>query len=387
MKNLSPLFNTEKQYQTFLDSSIYSIGNNYRIKQQIKKLRNGERVSVVCIGGSVTEGGGPEKFTDGYAYVFNDMLKKEFCPENNANVIFDNAGLSGTPSSLGLIRYEQDVIKVIGDDPDILVIEFSVNDSGECTSGRAFESLIRNALSAKSDCAVIALYADAKTYENTQPAMIPIASYYNIPQLSIQDANGKCKMDEELFFTDYAHPTVEGHKAMAEALINLFKLDEAAPCDIPQQIPESYFCSNPLSDFSMISKSSSEVTIDCGSFVSKDTDTQTLKKTEGPVFDTNYYRPSCGGRDPFVLTVKCRILLFTYKLQGSWLPEKFGKAQVFIDGKLAETYDGGKEGGWCNCITTLLIDEKEAKEHTVKIEMAPGDEDKGFTIMHFAYSK
>ena len=92
-------------YVELLNESIVSTGNNYRMKKVIEKLRSGENVYIAAIGGSVTEGVGPEDFKDGYAFTFFRKLKEEFTDNDGANVYFDCAGLSGTPSELGLLRY------------------------------------------------------------------------------------------------------------------------------------------------------------------------------------------------------------------------------------------------------------------------------------------
>ena len=64
-----------------------------------------------------------------------------------------------------------------------------------------------------------------------------------------------------------------------------------------------------------------------------------------------------------------------------------GKAQVFVDGQLKISCDGGKAGGWNNCVISQLIDEETASEHTVEIKMAEGDESKAFTVLAFGYAQ
>ena len=86
------------------------------------------------------------------------------------------------------------------------------------------------------------------------------------------------------------------------------------------------------------------------------------------------------------MDINCKNLILTYKVQGSWLSEKFGSADVYVDGKKVGTYDGGAANGWNNCETRLIIDEKTAEKHSVEIKMAPGSESKGFTIVCMGYS-
>lgn len=71
------------------------------------------------------------------------------------NVHFINAGMSGTPSDIGVVRYNRDVIDRLpegSDHPDVLFIEFAVNDYGTATAGKGYEGLIRQALKSRICC-------------------------------------------------------------------------------------------------------------------------------------------------------------------------------------------------------------------------------------------
>lgn len=384
----NPLKYSDEDYAKILKSSLYSAGNNYRMKKVIEKLRAGKSVYIAALGGSVTEGAGPSNFRDGYAYQFNKKLRAEFTPDNGANVYFDGAGLSGTPSPLGLVRYDTDVIDTLGGAPDILIIEFAVNDGGECTKTRAFEKLIRDALEANPEACVIALYADA-TYPNTQDAMSPVATFYRIPQVSVKNGmrNSGVVFDQKAFFSDYVHPTKAGHEIMADCLINLFRTVDAAAENTPFEIPADYYNRNPFTTFKRITGDDENVKISAGGFNGVDPNCQSIKKTGKSDFPQNWYHSSTADSESFVMNINCKSLVFVHKNQGSWLPEKFGRAEVYVDGQFKVVYDGGADGGWGNCIVNMIIDEPEAKEHVVEVKMKAGEENKGFTIVAMGYSK
>lgn len=389
-KETRPFNLSKKDYQTLIDKSLLSTGNNARLKNVIEKMQNGDDVYVAALGGSVTEGAGPADFRDGYAYQFFNKLKSEFTKNDGANIHFDGAGLSGTPSPLGLVRYQSDVIDVLGHVPDLLIIEFAVNDSQDSFCKRGFEALVRNALVSSEETAVIALFSDAKSYKNAQPAMIPIARYYEIPMISIQDAveRSGVKIDEDKFFADYVHPTKEGHTVMADSLINLMKVVEKSSADEKFAIPAESLKNPSFEGFKRISGDDENVKITVGSFSKTDPQGQTIKKTNKSDFPQNWYRKARGSsNESFVMEVNCKSLIFVYKEQGSWMSEKFGKADVYVDGKKVATYDGGKSGGWNNAVTNLIIDEETATNHTVEVKMADGNEDKGFTILALGYTK
>ena len=372
-----------------VEETLVSTGNNYRLKTALEKIKKGEKVTLAALGGSVTEGAGPEKFTDGYAFQFFRALKAAYAPGNGENVVFDGAGLSGTPSQLGIVRYKQDVVDVLGGNPDILIIEFAVNDAGDDFSARGFEALVRDALSASSETAVIALYS-AATYGNTAAQKKPIANHYQIPQVDILPvvkkgiSSGKVK--EKDYYTDNVHPTKDGHQFMSDSLMNLLAVVDKAAKDSPCAIPAESLKNPSFSGMKMILGDDENVKISAGAFNKKDGATQTLKKTNKGDFPQNWYKSASSKGESFKMDITCKNLILTYKVQGSWLSEKFGSADVYVDGKKVGTYDGGAANGWNNCEARLIIDEKSAAKHSVEIKMAPGSESKGFTIVCMGYS-
>ena len=372
-----------------VEETLVSTGNNYRLKTALEKIKKGEKVTLAALGGSVTEGAGPEKFTDGYAFQFFRALKAAYAPGNGENVVFDGAGLSGTPSQLGIVRYKQDVVDVLGGNPDILIIEFAVNDAGDDFSARGFEALVRDALSASPETAVIALYS-AATYGNTAAQKKPIANYYQIPQVDIlpvvKKAISSGKVKEKDYYTDNVHPTKDGHQFMSDSLMNLLAVVDKAAKDSPCAIPAESLKNPSFSGMKMILGDDENVKISAGAFNKKDGATQTLKKTNKGDFPQNWYKSASSKGESFKMDITCKNLILTYKVQGSWLSEKFGSADVYVDGKKVGTYDGGAANGWNNCEARLIIDEKSAAKHSVEIKMAPGSESKGFTIVCMGYS-
>ena len=383
----------ESDYQTMIEKTIVSTGNNSRIKKVLAKIRNGENVKVAVIGGSVTEGAGPEKFTDGYAYQFFRALKAQYAPGDGSNVSFNNAGLSGSGSLMGIVRYEQDVVDVCGGLPDLLLVEFAVNDNGDVLCQRSFEAIIRKAMLANPDCAVIALYCVA-TYGNTSAQKIPVATHYAIPQINMLEVVNKAIAEnvftKEQYLTDYAHPTFEGHQFMCDCLMTLLDKIDNAEKDSEQHVPASCFKEPSLYGMKRIlpGNKDANVKIEAGDFKDKDSKCQTLKKTNASDFPENWKKKMDAKSEnvPFKMELTCKSLAFVYKVQAASDAEKFGQAEVYVDGRKVATYDGGKEGGWNNCEPNMIIDERKAEKHTVLVKMAPGSEKLGFTIVALGYT-
>ena len=399
---------TQEQYEVNIQNSLISAGSQlYKddvASSLISKLQKGEKVYVAALGGSVTEGAGAENdkvYTKGYAYQFVDMLKAQY---TKADIQFVGAGLSGTPPLLGVIRYQKDVVARLNHTPDLLILEFSVNDDGSKPGVRAYEGIIRSVLTENPKTTIISLYSDAKTYKNCQGAFDPIAEHYGLPRISIQNAveNPSSNIDETKFFFDYVYPTTAGHTFMAKCLMNVISLlDENASVKsgveeatyiLPSPKNENCFYNlHPL--YSNTAADNENVTITTGSFSDKDSNSQSLK-IGGAEFPDNWHHTR--GIEAFKMTLNCKSLIFVYKHQGSWLEQKeaFGKAEVFVDGKKINstqdnsvTFDGSKEGGWNDCVQEVIIDEASASVHNVEVKMATGDENKGFTILAFGYTK
>ncbi|MCR4742953.1 MAG: SGNH/GDSL hydrolase family protein [Treponema sp.] len=368
------------EWDSYVSKSLKSKGNNANLKAALAKIKNGEKVNIATIGGSVTEGAGPANFRDGYAYTFVDMIQESY-PE--ADINYRNAGLSGTPSSLGALRYKKDVYDYFGKNPDILLIEFAVNDWQECSNVRGFEYMIRSAL--ESDTAVIALYS-AATYGNQQWAMTKTASHYKIPEVSISDALSGSKIDQaqgSVYYTDQVHPSAAGHYFMASCLLNLIRTVDSDEQDSKISI-SSYCDSNAFESLTTIYADSipSEVTLTSGDFSAIDSSTQGLK-IGGTEFPSNWHKNTAGDSSPLEVKISCKYLMLSYKVSSS---TDFGSADIYVDGKSVKTLEGYSSSGWNNCETVSVIDETSVAEHTVSVKMSSTDSAKSFTILGIAFA-
>ena len=383
MENTNALGIPDTKYEEIIKKSLVTKGNNYLLKQVLAKMRAGEEVIISTIGGSVTEGAGPSVYTEGYAYQFRDMFIEKYAADK-AKVKFIPAGIGGTPSPMGLIRYQKDVVKPAGRNPDLLIIEFAVNDWLECSKTRAVEKLVRNAL--ENNTAVIMLYA-AATYQNQQGQISPVADFYKLPQVSISDALASSGINQEkdskIYYSDYVHPVKAGHKLMARCIMNLIEEVDESAADSKYQIPETYKNENPFKNFTSVYSDTSDknISITKGGFTQKDEEIQGYLHG-GKCFPENWKNDGSSS-DAFKMELTCQSLIMVYKNANN---DKFGKYEVYVDGKLQNTYAGHEDGGWNNCMIVMIIDEEISGKHTVEIKPAAGEEGKAFTILAFGYS-
>lgn len=378
---------SDSKYEEIIKKSLVTTGNNALVKKVLAKMKSGEEVILAAIGGSITEGAGPADFHQGYAYQFKDLFIQKYAVDTD-KVKFIPAGIGGTPSAMGAVRYQKDIVDTAGRSPDLLIVEFAVNDWLECTNTRGIEYIVRTALEAGT--AVIMLYA-AATYTNQQGQIAPVADFYSLPQVSISNALAGSGVNQEkdskVYYSDYVHPTRYGHTFMARCLMNLIDEIDVRPQDATYVLPDRYKNENAFKSFTAIYADTKDenVSIKSGSFSKKDDAIQGYAHG-GKCFVDNWYNsPSTGSgtAEPFKMSLKCKSLIMVYKNANN---DSFGKADVFIDGKLYKTYAGHEEGGWNNCMVVMIIDETEPRQHTVEIKMAQDNQDKSFTILAFGYA-
>lgn len=383
-----PTPSAEEIYAEMVELSLKYEGNYYRLKKVIEKLRAGEEVTLGILGGSVTEGAGAGSNDKGYAYQFADALASTYAVNGKEQIRYVNAGLSGTPSVLGWMRYQQDIVEPLGGDPDLLIIEFAVNDWKEPTDGKAFESMVHEALSAREDAAVICLCSVAKTGWNTQDVYLPIARHYQIPVVSMRNAvfitDSKTRVSTDKYFMDDYHPLFYGHQLMKDCLMNLFaKADESEEQE-PAPIPSDAVRGLDYVNLVQVDSKNKVKGMKTGSF--GDTDEKVVSEffTKSAAFPHNFYHVAGAKNDPLSMKIKCKKILINYK---NATEDTFGKADFYVDGKLVATADGHSGGGWNNCCVLLILDEEEVATHTLEVKMADDSLDKAFTIFSISYAQ
>lgn len=350
---------------------LVSVGNTQRFHAVVDKARSGEPITIVAIGGSITEGAAavPQK-TACYAALSADAFASRYMPDP-ALLRFVNSGISGTPSLLGITRLEQDVLRY---DPDIVFVEFAVNDSQDLTSQGAYESLIRRLLQADSQPAVILLFTVLSGGYSAQPHMSKIGAHYDLGMISVGDAITPALSDGSLLWSDYsadyAHPNTAGHAFIAQMVANYYDSALAVPAE-PFQLPAKSLVGNYLDQLRNITSG----------------DPAILSEGDFPFASHSCYTYRSG----FVHSPADSAQPLTFISDGCYLSlafrqenkSTFGVAEVWVDGALKTTLSGSDPSAWGN-IATKLIHIGRNTPHTVEIRMQPGDENKYFVLLDIA---
>lgn len=347
--------------------AIMSEGNLARLAAAMKKARDGGEVTVGVIGGSITQGSLASVPDNCYASKFADWWRNKF-PE--AKVNFVNAGIGGTDSYLGVHRVDEQLLAY---DPDVVIVEFSVNDTDKLMNSFSYESLVRKILSHSTEPAVMLLFTTMDNGTSMQDTHKATGQAYNLPMISYHDAVYPEVAAGTLAWADISpdniHPNDAGHDIINQIVSRYLdgvydRLDDIA--DEPIKLtakPSDYFAQAhtvSAADITPISSEGFEV-------VEKDFYAQ---------FPNNWKTTSGGS---LTFEVECRNfgVFFMCTTDG-----KSGRYEVYVDGELKTVLDADFTGGWGNygSAKSALLS-TEATVHTVEIKPAEGSEGKGITIL------
>lgn len=357
-------------YEKMVDRSLLSVGDMTRMSDVFQKAQNGEDITVAYIGGSITEGynAGTTEF---YAKTCTDLLQGYF-PDITVTGV--NAGISGTPSLLGNLRLERDVLSA---EPDIVFVEFAVNDGQEADYKNAYESLVRTLLTQEKDIAVVLLFTVLDSGYTCQEHMSKIGANYDLPMISVHDSVYEeieaGRMTWQDYSNDQSHPNAYGHKCITDFVDNYYQ--KVLPVvaenvgEVSKELPDPVFSAKYMNMHYMDSATMDGVELD--GFEQYD--------THGSFHNGWMYRGTDGGSMKF--TVECSVLEMVFKANNS---DKYGTADIYVDGEKVKSVVSNMSDGWNNPVTAYLIDNDSSAEHTVEIRME-GGVTQAFFVMAFGY--
>lgn len=356
-----------------IERSLTAVGNTERFHRAVEKARNGEDVSIVYLGGSITEGASAKpQSTKCYAYLSAQLFAEKFM-SSKSQLKYHNAGISGTPSLLGVTRCEQDVLSR---NPDIVFVEFAVNDGSDTTSRLAYESLVLKLLKSESQPAVILLFTVTNTGYSGQSHMQAIGSHYDLGMISVRDAIqpqiklGKMQWSD--YSADFAHPTTRAHTFIADLIGHYFDTAANTPAT-SYTLPEKARYGTPLAELVNL-RNGDEVILSAGAF---------------PHGAAQCYSYKSGWRhlaanastEAMVLELNSSHMTIAFKQEPN---NRMGRIQVRVDGKLRTVLNGYSPTAWGNVVTEMIFLGAK-KPHTVELCMYEEDLHKNFYILDVGY--
>lgn len=193
-----------------------------RIRECMRRADEGGELTIAFFGGSITQGCAASVHEKTYSYRVFEWWKRTF---PKAEFRYVNAGIGGTTSHFGAARIVPDLLMY---QPDLAVIDFSVNDGADDFFQETYEGILRRILEWKSKPAVLVLnHVFYDTGENAQQYHNAAADWYHVPHVSMRDTlyrkveAGEYAMEE--LTGDALHPNDQGHELVAEEIIAFFR--------------------------------------------------------------------------------------------------------------------------------------------------------------------
>ncbi len=366
----------EQAKAQMIERSLLSQGNNYRFLKAVEKAKQGEEVNIAYLGGSITQGMNASPMeTSCYAYLSTQIFAEKYATDKEkVNCI--NAGIPGTPSTLGILRCEDDIISK---NPDIVFIEFAVNDASDSLSQEIYESLVVKLLNSESSPAVVLLFTVLENGYTCQENMSAIGEGYDLGMISVKNAVFTEIDAGRMTFADYAsdeaHPSNEGHALVAEFIGNYFDKAYEKSADSSYELPETPIVGTAFATLKNIKDDSAFIT-DTGFFE--------YERLRCFTYSRGWQHKKSTDESALTFKLTFSKLILSYKQVNQ---ETAGNAEVYIDGRLITTLHGYKSDAWGNIETDIVWNNYESSEHTVEIRMAqePSAWDKSFILLGIGY--
>jgi acyl-CoA thioesterase-1 len=193
----------------------------------IDNLSTGTPITIVALGDSLTQGWMVSK---GYIDYLKEMLHVKF-PQNRLNLI--NSGIPGDTADSGLYRMKWDVLRY---NPDCVFIQYALNDAFSGFTEQQFKRSIKGIIDNIRDNgdAEIVLITSVYIGDNDDNRLVEgyyhqleiLGRDYRIPVVLTHEYWKKKIREGVVFGTlvqfDGVHPTEEGYRLMAEAVMSIF---------------------------------------------------------------------------------------------------------------------------------------------------------------------
>lgn len=347
--------------------STYVKGNQARLAKVFQKAKNGGEITVAYLGGSITQGSSAGDDLC-YARLTTNWLIEQF-PDAKINYV--RAGIGATGSYIGVHRAQRDVISK---DPDLVFIDFSVNDTTEHTERNtdSYDSLIQLLWNSDSAPAVVTIAMTMEDGTSFQRYHSEICKKYQIPMISYREAILDVIKNGHIVWTDISddniHPNVTGHSVLTEIITaylqdvidNLDTIDTSVESDLSDPYTENRFMNAGL-----VSPENT-TPIDAAGW-------QTQSTNFGNFGDHWMARSTDGsfeGVNPLKFEVEAKNIGIFY----GKLTKNGGIFDIVVDGTVAKTINSDFPGGWGSYVEAEeVISFDETGKHTVEIVPHTGE--------------
>lgn len=350
--------------EQMIQRSVISEGDRSRLYSVIKRAARGETVTFSVIGGSITHGCLADRRNESYAELVYEWWKNKF-PWHPVNYI--KAGIGATDSYIGVHRVQKDLLV---HNPDVVIVEFSVNDTDENINPESYRSLVNRILSHESNPAVILLFTLCRDGSNFRKFHEETGIRYSLPMISYADAvfpeiqSGTFRWED--ISPDDIHPSSEGHRIIA-GLINAYMDRIYSDAVSSDDIFVSSFNENIKYSGAEMLDNRNIIPVSCNGF----------KKSSVSSQFPYSWTSEVSGKLEFKVNAR-NIGIMYYRT----VTERSGVYSVYIDGCFAADLDGDFSGGWGDYTAYSEVFCSDIPEnHTIEIKKSDSSENVMFTVI------
>ncbi len=339
----------------------------------MKKAEKGEKVTIAVLGGSITQGTISNGSKDSeitekksYAELFFSWWEETF-PDTEFVCI--NAGIGATDSYLGVHRVTKDVLVY---KPDLVLVEFAVNDSNTQFYKKAYDNLIRTIAESETSPAILLLFMAQADITGAQENQSIVGFSYSLPMVSyrnvIKEMEETGKYTEKELSGDTVHPSALGHAITGEILWKYLN-------SVYEQM-DTYEEPTPIKEETVTKRCYINAAVLDAESIEPDSMDGFEKASVFPAFPNDFSTES-GGEIKF--TIRCANfgLLYYCRIDG-----KGGQFDVYVDGNLTNTLNADFSGGWGNYAqATECFTSDSATEHEIVIKKNSASSGDAFTIL------
>lgn len=334
--------------------------NLVRLKKCMLKAEKGNDITIGFLGGSITQGSLSSTPENCYAFLVYDWWRKSF-PKSEISYV--NAGIGGTDSYFGVARAVSDLLMY---QPDVVIIDFSVNDKDSDFFMETYEGVIRKILSWNSNPAILLLHnVFYDTGKSAEEKHGEVGKWYELPGISIRDTiyrqieKGIIKREE--ITPDGLHPNDKGHRYVADEIISFLNQVKDRKLN-----DEEYIIPRPLTQNSFEKAKRLTIREDNPELIGFRADAGE-KKGHLDFFKNGWIGKKAG--DKIIFKIEAASIGVQYR---KTIKRPSLRARLVLDNDIstAKILDGNFEEDWGDCLyLENVLREDTKKKHIVEIEI------------------
>lgn len=353
------------------EKTLTSQGNLARLACLLDKASDGEAITIGTYGGSITEGMSASTKATSYSTLLTLWFRETY-PDIEIELI--NGGIGATGSIIGASRIETDLLSR---EPDLVILEFAVNDPMDDLHREAYEGILRRVLLQKNNPAVILMFMTNQNGTNSQANQIIVGKRYDVPMISYHNGVQAAIKDGDLKWSDISpdavHPNDRGHRLVADLIIHRLQTVREYSKDISRDIPTVPESETRFAEAALCNNKTLQA-VSYGAFAKKDGLYTKDSLSHG------WVATELG--DPLVFETEAKVVTLLFKRM---VLKRGATAKVSVDGQevclLRSDFKGGF-GEYADQKT--IINRDETTKVTIKIELVSEEgipEDSQFILL------